>query len=459
MEDTTNSLVLELLAASNSCGAAGAEFLRQSWQTQAMTGESFPAFLVRQQLFHAHASRLLELTSRGRITLGDAEPLLGSQRWAILQSLSQRPARWTSPPTISTLAGKSSLQHTSQVSVELFGSNTTTDRTAVPMPQIGSQLGKCLLISLLGRGAAGTVYRALHQGLNISVAVKVLNENIVQNRKAYEQLRSEARVLAQLNHPNILRVLDFEDDARAPYVVMECVEGLSLADLLQQAGPLEYPRALTIITQIADALQAVWGLGIIHRDVKPANILLTKDGVAKLADLGLAMVVDHSQASLHGVAGRAGGIVGTAAYMAPEQFTNPGNVDPRADIYSLGITFYQLVTGRLPFQATTLAAMLVSHASETPEPPHLHCADLPLAASQVILKMLAKKPEERFDSYASLLTALRGLVPGFRRPMDAMGGSATPTLPQSPQTVQSESMVIRSQLVRRLLGNRTGDNP
>ncbi|VTR98418.1 serine/threonine-protein kinase [Tuwongella immobilis] len=287
------------------------------------------------------------------------------------------------------------------------------------MPQIGTSLGKYLLIALLGRGSAGMVYRALHSVLNMTVAVKVLHASLVANRRAYDLLRSEARVLAQLNHPNLVRVLDFEDDPHTPFVVMECIEGSSLAELLQQAGPLQFSRALAITTQIAEALQAVWGLGMVHRDVKPANILLGKDGSVKLADLGLALAQDAAAVSAYGIQTDASGIVGTAAYLAPEQLTATPTIDPRADMYALGVSFYQMLTGRLPFRAASLAAMLAAQAQEQPQPPSQLVPGISPDADATILKMLAKHPDHRHADYGELLRELRSLVPHNRRSSDA----------------------------------------
>jgi hypothetical protein len=154
--------------------------------------------------------------------------------------------------------------------------------------EIGSVLGKCLLTELVGQGASGVVYRALHKTLNIPVAVKVLQiEGGGVDPAVVLQFRAEARLLARLSHPNIVRVLDFEDDVRFPYLVLEYVEGLSLAELISQSGRVRTDRAVRVIVQICEGLSAARKLGVVHRDVKPANILLGKEGSAKLADLGL----------------------------------------------------------------------------------------------------------------------------------------------------------------------------
>src|SRR5262249_28259989 len=162
----------------------------------------------------------------------------------------------------------------------------------------------------LGTGGSCAVFRALHHGLNLAVAVKVLQFDAgFAPHRAYEQLRTEARLLAQVNHPNVIRILDFEEDPVLPYIVLEMVKGPSLRDLIRQSGRLSLERACEVMGQIAAGLRALWALGAVHRDVKPGNILLTPTGTAKLADLGTAVLVEEEQPT-----GEEPEVVGTAAY-------------------------------------------------------------------------------------------------------------------------------------------------
>jgi ferredoxin/tRNA A-37 threonylcarbamoyl transferase component Bud32 len=291
---------------------------------------------------------------------------------------------------------------------------------------IGATLGKCMLLEKIGQGATGTVYRAMHKTLNIAVAVKVLQfDDSESDRHRYTKFQSEARLLAQLNHPNIVRVWDFEADPFAPYLVLEHIEGLSLDELIRQSGRLQVDRAVPIIEQVAQALAAAWQLGVVHRDVKPANILLARDGTAKLADLGLALIVENEP---NGSSKEAGpGLAGTVAYMSPEQAARADSVDHRSDIYALGATFYHAITGRFPFSGRTRIELLYKHANEPARPPQEIVPDLPAAVSAVILRMLAKKPENRFQDYADLRAALLELQAIPERPASSasLGGTTS----------------------------------
>jgi serine/threonine protein kinase len=188
-------------------------------------------------------------------------------------------------------------------------------------------------------------------------------------------------------------------------VVLELVEGLSLAELIQQSGRLTLDRAVPIIRQVADGLSAAWALGIVHRDVKPGNILLTKDGRAKVADLGLAWVVNRADPT----AKAPPATEGTMAYMAPEQAVGSDRLDFRSDIYALGATFFHTVTGRLPFPGRSWQEVMMKHARTPIEPPHTLVPELGQACSAVISRMMAKDPADRYPDYAALIGDLDDL--------------------------------------------------
>jgi hypothetical protein len=295
-------------------------------------------------------------------------------------------------------------------------------RGMLGLPAIGTALGRCLLMERVGQGATGVVYRALHQTLNIPVAVKVYQRAVLAvGGEAFTQLRHDSRVLAQLNNANVVRVWDFEDDLAYPYVVLEYVEGLTLAGLIAQCGRLQPERAAAVIEQAAKGLKAVAMLGVVHRDVKPGNILLSRAGDAKVSDVGLALRPRHSAPPVACP-------LGTALYLAPEQGTASGPPDHRSDIYSLGATFYHALTGRPPFVGTKAADVLTRHANEAPRPPGELVPDLPPLVSEAVLTMLAKDPAQRYQTYDDLLDvlrAIRGHAP-TPQPRDGLSGPCPP---------------------------------
>lgn len=336
------------------------------------------------------------------------------------------------------------MQHSSGV----ISSNPTSSRSgSIPFGgitplrvSVGSTLGKCLILAKVGQGASGTVYRALHQTLNIPVAVKILrSEELCGDMEIFRQFQSEARLLAQLNHPNVVRVWDFDDDPINPYLVLEYVEGLNVSELISQCGIIQPDRAVRIVSQVASGLESAWKLGIVHRDVKPGNILLTRSELtAKLADLGLATVSKGGEAET-GMESSSIGFAGTAAYMAPEQVEgNRSKIDFRADIYALGCTFYQMLTGVLPFSGRTRMELLMRHSTEMPVAPHERNQALPIACSRIVLRMMEKKPSDRYGSHAELLQDLANLNLESSGPSGAhMPTQAGMTTLQAPQSSQS----------------------
>jgi serine/threonine-protein kinase len=281
------------------------------------------------------------------------------------------------------------------------------DGTRSPAPPLGfgQTLGRCLLTEVLGRGGWCTVFRALHQGLNVNVAVKLLNLGSEDRYlpQAREQLRREAQLLARIHHPHVVRVFDFHDDDRQPYLVLECVDGPSLRDLIVQNGRLHAKRARALMRQVAHGLAAVGAMGAVHRDIKPANILLSRDGNAKIADFGQVALISSADSSPSSSRTE---VTGTVAYMAPEQFLTEGQFDQRSDLYSLGVSFYEAVTGRLPFTGNSRMEILLKHAEEKPVPPTDLVPELEPALSELILMLLAKDPNDRPRDAAEVCAAL-----------------------------------------------------
>jgi serine/threonine protein kinase/CheY-like chemotaxis protein len=297
--------------------------------------------------------------------------------------------------------------------------NTTVDPVTAgandpPELRIGGKLGKYLLTAKIGQGAEGVVYRGLHPALNMSVAIKVIKTAGRQiDERVYRQFTAEAQTLAQFSHPNIVRVLDFDDNPSQPFLVLEFIEGLNLAELITQSGRLSLERTLDIITQITKGLEAAHAHNVIHRDVKPSNVLMTKDGVAKVVDLGTALLLSPGNE-----AEQKNRIVGTALYMAPEQFTGQAPVDHRSDIYALGSTFYHCLTGRPPFVGRSTTEVMIHKQQVRDNPallvlPHEVNAQIPVQVSDLIQQMLEPDPQDRPSSYAELLrefAELSGLV-------------------------------------------------
>ena len=267
----------------------------------------------------------------------------------------------------------------------------------------GFRLGNYIIREQIGTGGMGSVYLAEHQDIKRKVAVKVLNLAAAENRLSLERFLREAKTAASLDHPNIVKLFDVARDGETRYLVMEYIEGLTLEEMIKN-GQVPTARAVDYIIQAAMGLQHAYERGIVHRDIKPANLIVGKDEVLRILDMGLARPVEQNSGSLTEHLDR-GAVVGTADYVAPEQALNEPNVDVRADIYSLGVTFFALVAGRPPFDGST-ANKLLSHQLKTA--PSLTSLDktFPPKLSQIIIKMMEKKPGNRYQTPAELIQAL-----------------------------------------------------
>ncbi|QJW94782.1 serine/threonine-protein kinase [Frigoriglobus tundricola] len=288
-------------------------------------------------------------------------------------------------------------------------------------PKPGQLLGRCHLDQQIGKGGSSVVFLATHQKLHIRVAVKILHREAFETgEQSIDMIRREARLLAQLNHPNVVRVFDVEDEGEYPYIVLEYVEGLSLAQLLNQSGAVSADRVTRIATETVAGLAAAHRLGVIHRDVKPDNVLLTRDGQVKVADLGLGMFLDGRLEPK----GQEATIVGTVSYISPEQARCDPDLDHRADIYSLGATLYHALVGAPPFVGSSASAILFQHSTAHPVPPAARRPGIPRALNDIVLRMLAKGPGDRFQTYDELTAALAPLA----GPPGAPGLASAPTI-------------------------------
>ena len=270
------------------------------------------------------------------------------------------------------------------------------------------QLGKYLIEAELGRGGMGVVYRAHQPSLERTVAIKLLSSDLIGDPDGVRRFRLEAKSVAKLNHPNIVQVYDIEEEENLIYLVMEYVDGESLDGLITKSVLTE-SRCLKIVADIADALHFAHEKGIVHRDVKPANVLMTSDGRVKVADFGLAYLIDRE-----GGTTRTGFLVGSPNYMSPEQATGQ-KIDRRSDIYSLGVVLFRMLTGRVPFVAESSHAVLFMQVGQEPPDPRELNKSISLVTRGLVLKALNKKPEARFQTMAEFRDALLKQVGGPRR--------------------------------------------
>ncbi len=272
----------------------------------------------------------------------------------------------------------------------------------------GFFLGKYKLLGHLGSGGMSNVYLAEHCKMQSKRAIKVLPKNRVDDSSYLARFHLEAQAVASLDHPNIVRAYDIDNEGNLHYLVMEYVEGRDLQNIVKEDGPLDFDVAANYVAQAAMGLNHAHDAGLIHRDVKPANLLVDPKGTVKLLDLGLAMFTNSQNASL--TIAHEENVLGTADYLAPEQALNSHNVDGRVDIYSLGCTLYYLLTGHPPFPEGTLAQRLAMHQSKEPASILVDRPDAPHALVDICQKMMAKKAENRYSTAIDVAEALRGYL-------------------------------------------------
>ncbi|ACY16375.1 serine/threonine protein kinase [Haliangium ochraceum] len=284
------------------------------------------------------------------------------------------------------------------------------EQPATTDPLLDATIGNYKVKSKIGAGGMGAVYLAEHPLIGKKVALKVLHPEFSSQPDVVQRFFHEAKSVNDIQHPNIVDIVDYgvlENGGKLVYFIMEFLDGASLSEVIREHAPLAPERALTIALQVADALGACHRSGVIHRDLKPDNIILVRrrhqEDFVKLLDFGIAKLTGDQKVS---VRTRTGVILGTPTYMSPEQCEGEGEVDHRADIYSLGILLYEMVTGQVPFRGETYGQVLMQQLTHYPEPPSSVRGVVPPHVEAVILKTLEKTPDTRFQSMEELMHAL-----------------------------------------------------
>ncbi len=268
------------------------------------------------------------------------------------------------------------------------------------MDLVGKYIGnRYEILEVIGKGGMATVYKAKCHVLNRMVAVKVLKEEFTTDEEFIRRFNIEAQSAAGLSHPNIVSIYDVGHEGSIYYIVMELIQGKTLKEIIAEDGALPWKWSVNIAIQIASALEAAHKNNIVHRDIKPHNIIITEDGVAKVTDFGIAKAVSNSTITAFGTT------IGSVHYFSPEH-ARGGYTDAKSDLYSLGIVMYEMVTGRVPFDADTPVSIALKHMQEKPVDPMKLNPNVPVAVNQIIMKAMQKEPSMRYQSATEMLKDL-----------------------------------------------------
>ncbi|MGH3664969.1 MAG: protein kinase domain-containing protein, partial [Egibacteraceae bacterium] len=279
--------------------------------------------------------------------------------------------------------------------------------------------GRYALTERIASGGMASVWRARDEVLTRTVAVKVLHDHLAADDAFRERFRREAIAAAKLTHPNVVGLYDTGSDGDKVYLVMEFVEGATLKDVIAERSTLASGQAASIGEKVARALDYAHERGLVHRDVKPANILIGDDGAVKVADFGIAKA-EEAEADLT----KTGMVLGTAAYVAPEQITGATQIDGRADQYALGCMLYEALTGRQPFKGDSAVATAAQRLETTPLPLRSVKPDVPRGLDAVVMRSLSRKPEQRYDTTGQLANALAAFSDADTAQTAALASSA-----------------------------------
>jgi serine/threonine protein kinase len=326
---------------------------------------------------------------------------------------------------------------------------------AQPIPPAPPQpaerrIGKYIIKGELGRGGMGAVYLAEQPGLGRDVAIKELITSAVADPTALQRFMQEAQVMARTSHPNLVQVHDLEQIGDANYIVLEFVRGKSLRDVIN-LGTLPMPQTFAVMHGVLQALDYAHKRAIVHRDMKPENVLLSEEGDVKVADFGIARLTDDSGAG--STATKTGTTVGTPQYMSPEQVAS-SKVDGRSDLYSAGIMFYELVVGQAPFTASDADGpftLMAKHVQAPPKPPSVYRPGLDIALDEVILKSLSKRPEDRYQTgqeFDDAVTRVADrLSPGWQRSLFP-GADLSTMVPGATSYPGAEPALVQAQVAQ-----------
>ena len=288
--------------------------------------------------------------------------------------------------------------------------------------QIGSTVGDYQITGVLGAGGMGSVYQVRNLISDRVEALKILLPDLSGDPGLAERFQREIKVQASLDHPNIAQLRTAFRAGNQLLMVMEFVDGVTLEQKLKD-GPLPVPQALDAVSQVLSALEYAHAQGVIHRDIKPANMIVTKAGVVKLMDFGIAKAATDHKLTMTGTT------MGSLYYMSPEQIQGVATLDGRADLYSVGVTLYQLVTGKRPFDGDSQYAIMAAHLEKTPVPPVTIDPSLPQALNDLILMSVAKDPNARFQTAGAFRNALAAVAATLKAPTEPVFAAAPP--PQS----------------------------
>lgn len=287
---------------------------------------------------------------------------------------------------------------------------------------IGSTIAHFRIVDQLGEGGMGIVYKAQDLSLGRFVALKVLPEHLTRDEEFVQRFHREARAVAQLNHLNIVTVHYVGREGDTHFIAMEYLEGRTLGELLKQKGKFEVRASLEILVQVLNALQAAHQRGIIHRDIKPQNIMLDSRGRVKVLDFGVAKLIDSTTANT-----QVGSLLGTPAYMAPEQCLGQ-KLDQRADLFSTGVVLFQMLAGRLPFQADSIAGIIQRIMNDPTPPIHEFNPDVPWSVERILETALAKEPADRYTLASDMADDVTRALTGGGDDLVATTGRLTPVM-------------------------------